>query len=292
MGRTKTTQPIEITQYTDYLPYIADLIAYKREMTGFSYRVFCRKSGFKSPSYLKWVVDGVRPISLRSVHKFSQGLSLNKRESQYFTLMVNYKEAPDTATKRLYYEQMLGWQQRRSGNISKDAYEYLSHWYYVAIRELVGAADFQDDPSWIRDRLESDLTLWEIKNGLETLARLELIQRDGAGRWEQASRNLRTEHEIVSLAAYSYHIEMLDMAQKALSNRTADEREFQSLVAMVDAQTYQSVKQEVQEFLQGLVERLEHQQHQNGHTNNGVCKELYALNVQLLPLTVRRKGER
>jgi len=91
MKKEKAIKKIEITNYTDYVPYISDLIEYKREFLGYSYRVFCRKSGFKSPTYLKWVIDGVRPISLKSVHKYIAGLSLDKREAQYFALLVNYK---------------------------------------------------------------------------------------------------------------------------------------------------------------------------------------------------------
>ncbi|MBU0505743.1 TIGR02147 family protein, partial [bacterium] len=86
---------IEITDYNDYVAFIRDLVEYKKETSAFSFRIFCQKSGFRSPSYLKWVIEGTRPISLRSVHKFIQGLGLTKREAKYFLIMVNYKEAKD-----------------------------------------------------------------------------------------------------------------------------------------------------------------------------------------------------
>ncbi len=279
---------LEITRYTDYVPYIADLIKHKREVSGFSFRVFCRKSGFKSPTYLKWVVDGVRPISLKSVHKFISGLSLDKREAQYFTLMVNYKEAKDAQTKRFYYEQMLAWQHRRIGAMTKDAYEYLSHWYYVAIRELISSPDFKDDPRWIRDRLGSELTLWEIKNGLEVLERLKLIKKNGKG-YEQTSKNLYTEEEVESLAAFNYHAEMLELAQQVLNKRKATERDFQSLVAMVDGRTYKDLRKKIEGFKLELVEYLQQQEREKEERRTP--EELYALNIQLMPLSARRKGE-
>lgn len=288
METNRKNNRIEITNYTDYVPYITDLIKYKRDVSGFSYRVFCRKSGFKSPTYLKWVIDGTRPIALKSVHKFIAGLSLDKREAQYFTLMVNYKEARDSDTKRFYYEQMLAWQQRRIGALTKDAYEYLSHWYYIAIRELIASPEFKDDPRWIRDRLGGSLTLWDIKNGLETLERLKLIKRDGKGRWQQTAKDLRTEEEVTSLAAYSYHAEMLDLAQQVLAKRSAEERDYQSLVALIDKETYGKLKVKIARFQQDLVDFL-HQQEQLKNKER-LTQELYALNVQLLPLSVRRKG--
>lgn len=289
MANNKESNRIDITKYTDYVPYIVDLIQYKREVSRFSYRAFCRKSGFKSPTYLKWVIEGVRPIALKSVHKFIAGLSLDKREAQYFTLIVNYKETKDPQTKRFYYEQMLSWQKRHIGTNTKDAYEYLSHWYYIAIRELIASNDFKDDPGWIRDRLGGNLTLWDVKNGLATLERLKLIKRDSKGKRQQTSKDLHTESTVKSLAAYSYHTEMLDLAEQALTNCKAGERNYQSLVTLVDRKTYEGLNVRVQQFHKELVEYLQKEEKKQAEGGEGAPQELYALNMQMLPLTVRKK---
>lgn len=280
---------IEITQFTDYVDYIKELIEYKREAHGFSFRVFCRLSGFKSSNYLKWVVERVRPISLKSVHKFVSGLSLDKREAQYFMLMVNYKEAKDPEAKRFYYEQMLAWQQKRVGALTKDAYEYLSHWYYLAIRELIGSKEFNEDPNWIRNRLGSNLTLWDIKNSLDTLIRLKLIRRDEKGCLRQTTKDLHTEKEITSLAAYNYHVEMLDLAQNALTKRKAEERHYQSLVALINKKTYAVLKDKIQNFQQELIQYLEKEENNSVKDESSALQELYALNLQMFPLTKHEK---
>lgn len=289
MATKKEKGRIEIVKYTDYVPYIADLIQYKREVGRFSFRAFCRKSGFKSPTYLKWVIEGVRPIALRSVHKFIAGLSLDKREAQYFTMMVNYKETKDPQMKRFYYEQMLAWQKRHIGTLPKDAYEYLSHWYYIAIRELIASNDFKNDPRWIRDRLGGNLTLWDIKNGLGTLERLKLIKRDSKGRWQQTSKDLHTEATVKSLAAYSYHTEMLDLAEQALTKRKANERNYQSLVALIGEKTHGELRTKILQFQKDLVDYLQQEERKNIKGGKCAPQELYAVNIQMLPLTVRKK---
>lgn len=288
---TNTGQSVnmEITNYTDYAPYVADLVRHKREAGGFSYRIFCRKSGFRSPTYLKWVIDGIRSISPRSAHKFAAGLSLDRQETQYFILMVHYKEATDPQTKRSFYEQMLAWRQRRAGSLTKDAYEYLSHWYYVAMRELIATPDFRDDPRWIRDRLGGELSLWEIKNGLETLQRLNLICKAPNGRWQQTTRDLITEDEVLSLAAYNYHSEMLQQAQKALSTLPPESRDYESVVALIDPQTLADLKTKIQDFQKGIIEYLQERERTNGRKHSS--QDLYALNLQLLPLVQRGKGD-
>lgn len=289
MTKGTDTKRIEITDYTDYQPYLTDLVRFKRQEGTFSFRIFCRKSGFGSPTYLKWVMDGVRPISPRSAHKFASGLSLDKQETHYFTLMVNYKETIDLQTKRSYYEQMLVWRQRRAGPLTKDAYEYLSHWYYVAIRELVALSDFKDDPRWIREKLGDNLTLWEIKNGFETLVRLKLICRNAKGNWQQTTRNLLTEYEVRSLAAYNYHTEILELAQKVLKTESSKVRDYQSMVALIDMETLGELKTKIQGFQKSIVDYLQERERMNG--NKRILKELYALNMQLLPLvTNKREG--
>lgn len=276
---------IEITKYTDYVPYINDLVEYRRKTSNFSFRKFCKKSGFKSPTYLKWVMDGIRPISLKGLNKFIDGLSLEKREAQYFTLMVNFKEAKDPETKRLYYEQMLCWQERRIGPMTKDAYEYLSHWHHVAVRELIGTPDFQDDVHWIRARLAGKLTIWDIKNSLDTLERLRLIKRTKSGNWKQTERDLHTEKEVTSLAAYNYHKEMLRLAEDILLKRNAKERDYRSLVAVLDEETFAKLKNRFHQFQRDLVEFLNEEEEKRKKNRSGSGLELYALNMQIMPLT-------
>lgn len=286
---TAAQKPIEISTYTDYVTYLKDLVRQKRKLGSFSYRIFCERSGFRSTAYLKWVVDGVRPIAVKSARKFAIGLSLTKTETQYFMLMVNYQAATDPETKRIYYEQMLSFKQRRAGSFTKDAYEYLSHWYYVAIRELVASPDFRDDPHWIRNRLGGRLSLKEIKSGLETLTRLKLICQDSSGRWRQTERDLLTEYEVKSLAAYNYHSEMLELAQRILTTHPVKARDYQSIVALVDAETLARVKDKVQSFQQDILDFLQEGEKKNGH--HGAGEELYALNMQLLPLAAPKRGD-
>lgn len=285
----KNDRGIEITGYNDYVSYLTDLVAWKRGHGAFSFRNFCRKSGFRSPTYLKWVLDGVRPISPKSAHKFAAGLALDRHETEYFLLMVRYQSASDPGTKRSTYEEMLKRRQRHAGPLTKDAYEYLSHWYYVAIRELVATDDFREDPRWIRERLGGDLTLWEVKGALETLERLKLVSRDAKRRLRQTTRDLLTENEVSSLAAYNYHAEMLEIAQRVLATSSAKVRDFQSLVALIDGETFRELKREVEKFQNRIINYLGEKERVNGKKRT--ARELYAVNIQLLPLVPNKREE-
>ncbi len=98
---------IDITNYTDYVAYLNDLVRYKKTNGVFSFRRFCRRSGFRSPSYLKWILDGKRPISLKSVDKFAVGLGLNERETHRLQLMVHYHHSQDPRMKAFFLQEIL-----------------------------------------------------------------------------------------------------------------------------------------------------------------------------------------
>lgn len=276
-------QPVEITKYTDYTSYINDLVEYKRSCGEFSFRQFCQKSGFKSPTYLKWVMDKVRNMSLKSIQRFALGLDLSKRETHYLELLVNYKEAKKAETKKFYFEELLSRREKIAETpFIRERYEYLSHWYYVSIRELVAHPDFQDNPHWIQKKLRGTATVWEIKNALKILEQLQLIVRDDCGRIHQNDCELHTGREIESMAAYTYHTEVLREAAQVLVNTSHEVREFSSLASLLDRESLDHLKRKMQQFQDEVVQFLVSRQ---GILSQKPKRELFMLNMQLFPMS-------
>jgi uncharacterized protein (TIGR02147 family) len=278
----ENTNKIEITQYTDYILFINDWVAAKKQAGDFSFRSFSKNSGFKSPSYLKLVMNGTRAISPKSIHKFALGLGLNKNQSQYFELLVNYKTANDERSKRIYLEQILALQKNKSGN-EKEEYEFLSKWYHVAIRELIAHPDCNSDVQWLRRVLVSDLSLWEIKAALKTLLKLGLLKEEN-DKFTQSSADLHTDKEVQNIAAYNYHSEVLTLSQNILATTPSDQREVSSTVSLVTKETFLKLKTKMREFQNEIVQELSNASNLvQEHTDTN--EELYMLNMQLLPFT-------
>lgn len=283
-------EAVNIVKYTDYVPYVRDLVEEKRREGDFSFRTFCKKSGFKSPTYLKWVLDEVRPISTKSVNRFAVGLDLGKRETRYLQLLVNYKETEDIEQKKFFFEEILDRQAKREENaFVRERYEYLSHWYYVSVRELVAHPDFRDDPQWIQDKLCGTVSVWDIKHAMTTLERLQLIVRDDRGKFYQNEAELHTGQEVESMAAYNYHSEILKLSQEILRNTSHEVREFSSLVSLMDQQTFAEIKTKMQAFQQEIVQLIQKKSQGDPSASQATPKtktqEMYMLNMQLVPCT-------
>ena len=100
----------KIFDYTDYTEYLGEWFREKRNQSStFSFQTFATKAGFKSRSYIQFVLKGKRPLSLKSIPKVTQALELNKKQTQYFEAMVFFKESHDHDTKTRYYELMQNW---------------------------------------------------------------------------------------------------------------------------------------------------------------------------------------
>jgi uncharacterized protein (TIGR02147 family) len=287
MTSTFDSEQPDIVKYTDYVPYINDLVKHMRKTGHFSFRSFCKKSGFKSPTYLKWVMDEVRPISTKSVDRFADGLELGKREARYLQLLVNYKEAKDPNKKKVYFEEILTRQERNNKDqpYVKERYQYLSHWYYVTIRELVAHPDFNDDPHWIQKKLGNTVTIWEVKNAMKTLERLGLISKDEAGKWHQQDQELNMGVEVESMAAFNYHSEVLKISRDILMQTSHEVRDFSSVVSLIDKDTFHALRQKMRDFQDEVINFLSEKEKLQSEQSSKVMRELYMLNMQLLPFT-------
>src|SRR3989338_9919808 len=83
-----------IFEYDNYRSFLKDLYALlKQEKSAFSFRFFSRQAGFRSPNFLKLVMEGKRNLSPESIEKFAKGLKLNKNEADFFRRLVLLNQA-------------------------------------------------------------------------------------------------------------------------------------------------------------------------------------------------------
>jgi uncharacterized protein (TIGR02147 family) len=152
--------PPDLFNYLDYRHFLRDWLVAAKKHYGFSYRVFSRRAGLKSPSLYKMVMDGERDLIEGSLHKFLEGLSLSVKEKEYFATLVLYNQARTPEHKERYLGRIRALRER-----AKD----LSHGKFrVAVRlsaeneDLIKAkvAEFCDEMHRLFGRrLESDKEL-------------------------------------------------------------------------------------------------------------------------------------
>jgi len=251
------TEP-NIFSYTDFRVFLKDTYnQLKSQQPSFSHRYFSQKAGFASPNFLKLVMDGKRNLSPESVHKFAGVLKLNRKEHHFFELLVQYGQATDPGQKQHYYQEILTFPEYRKVHyLEKELYTYLSRWYQPAILELVQLADFQEDPAWIAQALRGKITPKEARSALDTLLQLGLLERSPEGRLKPAHPSLTTGEEARSLAAFSFHENILEEAKEALSQQDPDQRDFAAITMALNPTQLLAIKEMIRDLRKRILNYL------------------------------------
>ena len=274
----------DIFEYTDYRMYLADYYtAAKANTKAFSYRYFSRKAGYTSPNFLKLVVEGKRNLSQDSVERFGKALRLTAPERRFFADLVEFCQAETADDRNKAFDKVAASRRfRKARRLERAFFLYLSHWYFVAIRELAASPHFQEDPEWIASQLLPPIKPKEAINALEVLLDLGLLTRDDTGRICRGEASVTTGHTVRSLAITNYHRQMLKRASESLELVHGDLRDISALTVCISPASVPEFKERIHAFRESLLDL-------GDRDDNPVS--VYQLNIQFFPLTAVRGGD-
>jgi uncharacterized protein (TIGR02147 family) len=267
---------LEIFAYLDYRAFLRDHYASRKER-GYSYRVFSRRAGLRSPNYLKLVIDGERNLSAAMIGRFAAACGLTGTRRRYFEQLVRFDQARTLDARERAYtaiRRMRGTQRGGSLEGALDAYHSL--WYLPAIRELVTSTAFREDARWIAAQLLPPIRTTEARAALRTLERLGMVVRDADGRLRQATPTVTTGPEVRSRQIAEFHGMMIEHGKSAMVRLPARERDISALTLCLSEHGLGLLKKAVQRFRRELMELAELEQSP---------RQVVQLNFQLFPLT-------
>jgi uncharacterized protein (TIGR02147 family) len=280
-SKPRKPRKVEVRVY-DFLDYRAYLRAYyeaaKKTRPSFTYRLFSKLAGLRSPNFLKLVIEGQRNLGADSVVRFGQALGLEGVDAEFFADLVAFNQATSLTDKNRAFERIAASRRFRAARrIDGDLFAYLSHWYNPAIRELAGRSDFNEDPRWIAAELCPRISPREAADAMKLLFSLGLLVRDpDSGRVLRGEPTLTTEHEVRSLGAAAFHRQMMERAAESLDSVPRELRDLAALTVCISSKTAAAVKERIHQFRETLTELCD------SDTDGAV---VYQLNVQWFPLS-------
>jgi len=232
---------------------------------GYSQRQFARRLGLPSGRASE-LISGKRRITPALAEKLAERLALSPRKrAQFFHAVLAERFAlPTTAPANEAYL------------LAEDTFQVIADWYHFAILSLMQTDDFEAAPPRIAQRL--GIRAAEARQALERLQRVGLIRRQ-RGRWVRTKQNLTTSWDISSPALRHSHRQELQRALAALELVPPEERDVSALTMAIDPRQLPKAKKLIREFQSAMETVLE----------TGRRTEVYTLNVQLLPITRRKK---
>lgn len=270
---------VELFAYLDYRVFLADYYQCKKASSRLSYRAFSRKAGFRSPNYLKLVIEGQRNLTKSMALRFAKACRLEPIEAEYFLALVLFCQASNLEERSLRYQDLKRFQHYRSSfrlDVAQDTYH--SRWYLPAIRELVATANFREDPVWIADTLCPRISVEEAETALDTLLQLGLLRRDETGKLLQATVSVSTGSDRVrSLHLKNYHRKMLEHAATSLERLPAVQRDVAAVTLRMGPNGIPRLKERLQAFRRELMDLADAE---------ADADQVIHIGMQLLPLTL------
>lgn len=268
---------VNIFEYTDYRSYLRDIYTYlKRTTPYFSFRFFARAAGFKTPNYLKLVMEGKRNLSQEAILKFCKGLKLNRAQSEFFENLVHFCQAKTDEEKNVYYQRLSASKQYIAlKEVEKDHYVYFSKWYFAAIRELAFFKNFREDHNWISQKLHREVTPKQVEEALELLTKLGLLKKV-EGKLMPSDRNITTGPTLQPLVVANFQREMMKRASDSIEKTNAEYRDISTLTVALSQEKFLQIQKKINKFRQDL------------HACIATCEDpdsVYQINFQIFNLS-------
>lgn len=268
---------VDIFQYTNYRMYLKACYEFLKENnSAFSYRYFSSRCGYKSPNFLKLVIDGKRNLSEESIEKFISFFKMKKAEAKYFTLLVEFNQAKTSAHKsQLAQEIMRQSTFKRLHPLGQDHFEYYSKWYYVAVREIFATKQIKLDAKAIAAQLIPKVSEPDVKKAIDTLLRLGLIKKQN-NYYVQVDKLITTGDEVSSSAVADYHKNMLSLAADSIDSIKRELRDISSVTVSLSPENVTELKTLIQKFRKNVLELSEQDQKK---------LNVYQVGIQMFPLS-------
>lgn len=274
-----------IYEFLDYRLFLRSWFDAKQKGNPrFSHRLFARLAKQSSPSFLSQVIKGDRNLTPRNVELFVVALGLRKPEGRFFSDLVRFDQA-STENEREAAWACLSASKRfkEARSLEGKGFEYISHWYYPAVRELASCSGFRDDPKWIARTLRPAISVAQARRSLEFLFELKLLVRTEDGGIEPLDTTVVTPREVAGMAAHNYHRGMLQLAEQSITSAAPAERHLCAATVSVPEELVAELKEELSAFQERILDLCDRAEQPS--------TRVYQCNLTLFPLSASTKEE-
>ena len=267
-----------VYEYVDYRAFMRDhFAACKATMPQYSFRYLARRAGFTSSKLNDLVIEGQRNMGSAAVEKVAKSLKLTAAEAELFGQLVTMNQAQTVAERNRAFERVAANRRFRAAKkLDGPLFEYLTRWYYPAIRELAARSDFRDDPAWVAQQIQPAIETRQAKQALETLKNLGLLVANQGGGLSRGEASLTTGHEVRSVVIPAYHLQMIERAAQAVVHVPQDERDVSALTVCIREESLGELKARIHRFREELLHRCD---------SETEPERVYQLCIQLFPLS-------
>jgi uncharacterized protein (TIGR02147 family) len=271
----------KIFDYLDCIKYVRDYYEARHSVDRwFSYRYIQSKTGI-DPGYLFKIFQGKKPLPQNKVGPIAKIFGLNKRESEYFNLLVLYNKAKSNEEIRKYFERMLSYTEVVSRIVDLRQYKYYTKWYYAALRQILSYYPFRGDYKALARMTVPPISASEAKGAVKLLRDLGFVEKAPDGTVRPKDQFLTTGEEWRSIAVRRFQQETIMLAHQALDTVGKDLRDISTVSVTLSPEGFKEAGERIKQFRKDMLELANRQDKPNG---------AYHVNIQMVPIGRRLEG--
>ena len=251
---------INVFDYTDFRKYLTNYYAErKRNNPRFSYQIIADKAGIKSKGFIYNIINGKKILSKSNIFKLSKALEHNQYEADYFENCIAFSQSDDTIERKTLLEKLnkaknIRKEPSRTQLLRKDQYEFISNWYHVMVRSIIGMYGYKGDYRKLAKMVNPPITATQAKHSVQLLEKLGLINRGENGDCTLSEAGLTTGKDVTSIAFQNFHLSCIDLAKRAISVFPQNKRNMTGLTLGISEKSYDRICDEIRMFQTKIME--------------------------------------
>ena len=277
-----TLQPIKkqcptVFDYLDYRKFILEFYSFKKSKNkNFSYRVFAKLASLNSPNYIKLIVDGNRNLTRENARKIALACRFKKSEENYFMALVGWNQSKDNQDREFYWNELVKCAPKDEIYVlNQSQVKILSHWYIMAMLDMIRLKDFKYDPKLITKRFSNLITDRQVIEAFDLLESKGLIMKTG-DTFSLTNNIVFHGGDIPSELIKAFHSRVIPMGVEAIFRVPVTKREYGALSLAIREEDIPKLKSEMREFQKKILQY-------GASIYDG--DNVYQLNLQFFPLT-------
>lgn len=270
----------KIFKYSDIIVFLTDVMEFYKRVQKKSLRDISEDLQFSS-GFLPLILSRKRTLNEDVLEKILGHFKFNAKEIAFAKSLRVVGFSEDASERDAALKAIGKFKAYRESNQSEfEIYKYLSHWYYVAIKEMTELNDFKEDSKWIQDRLCYKVSQKDIEDALQFLKDNRILAYSG-GRLKAVNRDLNCEEGIYKISLGSFHKQVLDLAWRAIDEVPREKRRLLGHTLKIDSKKIE----EANAILAEAFEKLKQL-----HSDEKNQEEIYHFELISIPMT--RKAEK
>ncbi len=265
-----------IFEYLDYRDYLKDYYENnKNKNYYFSFRYFGNKVGIDA-SFLVKVIQKNMHISNKTLPTLITFLKFNKKESEYFELLVLYNKAKKHSDIKLYFEKLISFRSPFVKTLLSAQYEFFKNWYNIALYELLTFQPYKGSIRELAQKLTPPQSVPDVKKAIRLLIKLNLVEKCSDGTLKVINKLITTGEDWESIAIRNFQKKMIKLSYEAIDRFPKEFRDISTLTLSLSQKQFEIMKERIKTMRKELLELADMESD---------AEEVYQVNFQIFPLT-------